>query len=544
MLDSKKYHIFWVIQFINQKKVKMLNHKKLLMAGTVIGMFFFSNCTDLKDVVNGKPIDNTPPPTPGAATKGDPNDALKSAYGRLNDFSDQQNAYAMEEHPSDEMMGPTRGTDWDDNGTWRKLHLHTWDGEHNQVISAWDNLNNGVFRAAQANYFASSSQIQIKAEASFLKAFYSYFVVDLYGQLQYTNFFNVTERPIKIATRAQAVDTLVKDLNYAINNFSANLGVNKYTSKEAAQFLLAKVYLNKGVYTQDPTNPAGPFTFQKADMDQVIQLCNSITNSGKYQLEPAGQYFDNFHWENDTRSKEIIFAVPNTEGSPIANVRNRYYMGLHYNQQPSGWNGFTTLADFYNSFEATDERRGSPYPGVTDKIGLNTGFLAGQQKNGKGENLKTRGGTDLIFTPDVNIQAAGEEKGIRVIKYIPKPDNIDNGGHDYVFFRYADVLLMKAEAILRGGTDPQGETAAGIINLLRTTRGASTLGSVDLNAVLAERGRELYYEGWRRSDQIRFEKFLQPVNERAVASPTFRVVFPIPQRILDVNPTWKQNFGY
>ena len=82
------------------------------------------------------------------------------------------------------------------------------------------------------------------------------------------------------------------------------------------------------------------------------------------------------------------------------------------------------------------------------------------------------------------------------------PDQKDN---EYAIFRYADVLLMKAEALLRTG-DAAGGLA--IVNQIRTKRGASALGSLDLNAMLDERGREMYWEGWRRQDLIRFGKYL------------------------------------
>jgi hypothetical protein len=72
-------------------------------------------------------------------------------------------------------------------------------------------------------------------------------------------------------------------------------------------------------------------------------------------------------------------------------------MGLHYNQTPDGWNGFTTLADFYKSFEANDERRGVAYPGLTDKVGLRAGFAAGQQYGPGGVALKQRGGAPLFL---------------------------------------------------------------------------------------------------------------------------------------------------
>jgi starch-binding outer membrane protein, SusD/RagB family len=122
-----------------------------------------------------------------------------------------------------------------------------------------------------------------------------------------------------------------------------------------------------------------------------------------------------------------------------------------------------------------------------------------------------------------------------------------NGGgwgstNEMVFMRFADVRLMKAEAILRGGTD--AETPLAIVNQIRTLRNATPLATVNLTNLLAERGRELYLEGHRRNDLIRFGKFNDPVDQRSGASPAYTVVFPIPTVALASNPNLKQNFGY
>jgi hypothetical protein len=102
---------------------------------------------------------------------------------------------------------------------------------------------------------------------------------------------------------------------------------------------------------------------------------------------------------------------------------------------------------------------------------------------------------------------------------------------------------MKAEAILRGGTDT--ETALAIVNGIRAKRGGlSDLTSIDLPKLLTERGRELYLEAWRRNDLIRFGKFNDPVIERSSTSDAYRVVFPIPNIALSSNPNLKQNPGY
>jgi hypothetical protein len=308
-------------------------------------------------------------------------------------------------------------------------------------------------------------------------------------------------------------------------------------NKNAARVLLMKCYLTKGVMA----NRAAP-TFAKADMDQVIALANTIM-AGSYTLTP--NFFDNFAPTNHVLSTENIWTAENIGGSSSGNVRSRWFLTLHYNQNPSGWNGFTTLSDFYSKFDANDKRRGGdPYPGMTNVSGIRPGFLVGQQVDQNGVALKDRTGAPLSFTPQVKLTETGsnlEVTGIRVVKYPIDYTGGDNSNNDYVYFRLADVMLMKAEAILRGGTDPQ--TPLQLVNLVRARSGATALGSVTLDALLDERGRELYWEGYRRMDLIRFGKYLQAWQEKATSDPKV-LIFPIPARSLAANPNLVQNPGY
>ena len=215
-------------------------------------------------------------------------------------------------------------------------------------------------------------------------------------------------------------------------------------------------------------------------------------------------------------------------------------MTLHYDQNPSGWNGFTTLAEFYNSFEDGDERKGiAPTPDGTNFSGLGRGFLAGDQVNDNGDPVlnSRQGNVQLSFSSDVKIAGAKTDEGIRVIKYHPS----DAG--NYILLRYADVWLMKAEAVMRGGTNPGGTSALDMVNTLRTARGASSLASLDEATMLAERGRELYWEGIRRTDQVRFGTFTSTWHDKDNTE-DHRVLFPIPQQALDSNPNLSQNTGY
>lgn len=254
-------------------------------------------------------------------------------------------------------------------------------------------------------------------------------------------------------------------------------------------------------------------------------------------------YFENFTSNNGENSTELIFSTNNVAGVQSNTMRGFWMSGLHYNQTPSGWNGFTTLADFYNSFDATDTRRGYELPTLKAQTGLMAGLLYGQQYNAAGQPLKDRQGNPLFFTlesPIIVSGAALEVSGVRVMKWIPDMTNEDTPGNDFSFFRYSDVLLMKAEALLRNG-DSNGALA--LVNQLRVVRGAAPMTAITLESLLAERARELYQEGWRRNDLIRFGKFLGTWSEKPASEPTY-LLYPIPSTQIVANPSLVQNPGY
>ncbi|HEY9008427.1 RagB/SusD family nutrient uptake outer membrane protein [Ohtaekwangia sp.] len=493
--------------------------KKVLLGAVGMSMALTA-CTDLNTTEKDSVVINTS----GGKFEGDPASLLSSVYADLGALTDQANVYALYEQTTDEMLPPTRGVDWGDNGVWRTLHQHTWDPTHQQILDSWNQLNQRAFKCNQI--LASSPSDAQAAEAKFMRAFFMFFVMDLYGQVPFRNVDEGVDVNPKVMTRSEAFDFIVKDLEEALPNLSVRgpSADNGKASKASANFLLAKLYLNKAVYKS--AVPEGPYTFDKADMDKVIGYVDAITADG-YSFEP--QYFDNFR---TVASKELIFTSPS--GTP----QNRIYMTLHYDQNPSGWNGFTTVADFYAKFEDNDSRKHAESIAALGKnyYGIKRGFLIGQQYKDDGTPLvDSRTQKPLVFTEDVPLTGAATNKGIRVIKYHPA----DQG--KYIFFRYADAYLMKAEAIMRGGTASQ--TALEMVNALRAVRGASALGSLNESAMLDERGRELYWEGVRRTDQIRFGTFTSTWAEKTVTEP-FRVLFPIPQQALDSNPNLQPNPGY
>ncbi len=479
-----------------------------------------------------------------------PESSLGDLYDKVGgDFATQENMYALSEVSTDELMVPTRGTDWGDNGVWRQLHTHTWRADHVFIKNAWNNLNQNIFRATEIIETGSSSPKTV-AEAKFLRAFNMFFVMDLFGVVP---FREVTEGPDinpKVLTRTEAYTFVETDLLDALSVLpsvtpgTANTGD---ASQEAVSFLLAKLYLNSGVYN-------GTGTFESADMQKVIDAVEAIEAKG-FAIEEG--YFEIFTPEDDN---ETIFYTKSEIAARIFNT-------LHYSQNTpdetgGGWNGFTTLAEFYDTFEGDpnsnyegdgqEERRGK-VPGPTDanneNLGIGKGFLINQQYNEDGSALKNRQGQPLVFSKEVPALVGNTEtEGVRVIKYHPF-DPTDTGGDSPLInsrrkqeaiFRFADAHLMRAEAMLRMGSD----ITASVNELRQKRENTPDLPSVTEEVLLAERGRELYIEYWRRNDLVRFGQFTAPWALKEVTGDPNVNLFPIPETALLSNPNLVQNPGY
>jgi hypothetical protein len=460
-------------------------------------------------------------------------DVLQGAYNALNNpFQDQSRFWAASQHTTDETIGPTRGPDWDDNGVWRVLHSHNWDADHLFLRDTYRELLQAQYAAS--NVLALNPSAQQAAEAKFIRALSMWCILDGWDQVPVRKDLDkVTVLPEVLKGKA-AYDFIMKDLTEAIAGLPNGPAIK--ANKNAARALMMKLYLNKGVYAGSRKTP----TFDAADMNQVISLADQIIGSG-YALDD--NYFDAFGPDNSAKSKEMIYALENTNGLRGGNNQSRWYCTLHYNQRPSGWNGFTTVAETYDRFEAADKRRTADYPGVTNVSGLKVGMLFGQQFDQNGNALKDRKNNNLSYTKTVKLKEIGNDleiTGIRVVKYPPDYAKEFPAENEYVIFRFADVLLMKAEALVRTGKAADGLT---IVNSIRTKRGATPFSSLTLDNLLDERSRELYWEGWRRNDLVRFGKFLGAWTEKP-ASGDERLLFAIPSEQLAVNPNLSQNPGY
>ena len=523
----------------------MRTHRLVFIA--FFSIVFNCSCKKLNETFGGNLTTGQVASNPSANTAA----LLQGVYQSLHlQFTQHEAIFPLSELTTDAGIAPTRAGDWDDNGMFRVLHQHKWDANNFFMSRGFNGLSGTVYAATDILRYNPSAQE--KAEARFLRAWAMYWLLDLFDQVPYRDPGESVIQLARVRKGLNALEYIISEINEAIADLPP--GPVHKANKFAAKVLLMKCYLNKAVYANrgniNPPHPA-------ADMNKVISLADDVISNGGFSF--TANYFENFSPNNTTASKENIFTLLNVAGSTPDNVlHSAWFMVFHYHMNPNGWNGFATLSDFYNKFEAGDKRRGiaygTPNSPPNPRNLTNVGFLEGQQFDLTVDTpLNDRTGIRLIFTPEVkNIETQPnyEGTGIRPLKYFPDFSNPFSPDNDFVIFRLSDVLLMKAEAIVRGGSGTHagsyGNTATSIINAIRThsSRNATPLPSVTLGNLIDERGRELWWEGWRRQDLIRFGKFLEPFQEKQYQSDPKYLLFPIPAAQLAVNPNLQQNPGY
>jgi starch-binding outer membrane protein, SusD/RagB family len=343
-------------------------------------------------------------------------------------------------------------------------------------------------------------------------------------------------------------------------------------TKWMAHALLAKMYLNAEVYTGT------------AKLNDCIAACDAIISSGKFSLASIANYLVMFYPTNGPTApgskEEFIFALPfdatSSNSFPFrsVNIKARYDVprsmskvaagaGYNYFNVPYNTSGpTTTLPEYYAYFNDANDVRNKQWltglqfqkDGVTPIMITTTNKGYDQFYNGPSPNAPYTFQLDLKPTITLRQSAAsfdvGNDEiawttGYRNIKFYPDATSTSrNQNNDQAIFRYSDIILMKAEAIQRGGTATSGHTALSLVNLLRVSRTTSApLGSVTLDNIYAERTREFAWEGWRRNDMIRFGKYEGTWGFKTNAE-TYRRIFPIPTNAFALNPALKQNPGY
>ncbi len=432
--------------------------------------------------------------------------------------------YIMQEVTTDEAV-----LGWND-GTLPEFHKMTWtpSNEFNnamyyrlytEIAFCNEFIKNTTDEMLSQNSISGANLDEAKvmhAEAKFIRAQSYYHLLDLYGNVPFVDESTFGTLPKQIS-RAELFKYVESELIEASEQLKAPKA-NEYgrLDKAAAWTLLSRLYLNAKVYTGAERNA------------EVIANTEKVISAG-YTLND--KYANLFLADNHLNNPENIFSIvydglrTQTNGgttfmvhAAIGGTMDPAAFGVN-----GGWGGLRTTKAFFNKFETNDVRGRFYKDGQTLEI------------------------NDLGNFND----------GYAFIKYKNIKSNGADGAHDnwvetdLPVYRLADVYLMYAEAVVRGGGGNMA-TALSYVNKLRARAGASTVSVLDLNFILDERSREMSWENTRRTDLIRFGKFttsayLWPWKgnvKDGIAVGEYRNIFPIPNNDLVVNPNLVQNPGY
>ncbi len=498
--------------------IRKMNFKKILLAVPVI--LLAGSCEDPEQEVfsqiDPSVINTTDDPTALQVL-------LAGAYTPLiGTWGGHNSLWSMYEVSSDEMAIAQKGADWEDGGQWIRMHRHEWLPTEESINNGW-NYAFGALGTINNLIPGFSANPKTKGELEVLRALLYLWLIDAYGNVPIiTEDTDDTTPPNN--TRLEVYNFIESSILNNLENLndSKTYGTINYY---VAHAMLAKLYINAEVYKGSPE-------WQKA-----ADAVDVIIDGGLYSLEP--NFFDNFS-TNNSGSNENILVIPydqdNGRGFNLVQMTLHYSSQATFNLQEQPWNGYASLEDFYNSFDEDDRRINS--------------FLAGPQFALDGSRLEDISaeatdpdGAPLTFTPEINELAPNSlrQAGVRVGKFEYQTGSGSNLSNDFPIFRYSDMLLIKAEALFRLGQT--GGEALDLVNQVRARAGADDLPALTEDVLLAERGRELFAEGWRRNDLIRFGEFNSPWWEKPASQP-FRNLFPIPKPVLDGNPDLVQNTGY
>lgn len=494
---------------------------------------------------------------------------VATLYNYVGGYSDSQGLqgtyrgiYDLNTFTTDEAILPTRGGDWYDGGFWQGLFLHKWGVSSDAIRATWEYLykvivlSNKSLERLDEFYKQTDNRyiLAYMAEVRAFRAMYYYYLVDMFGRVPLVLSSSTPMKDVKQSTRQEVFEFVVKELQEAAPLLSAERSnqLGDYygrLTRPVAYFLLAKLALNAEVYTNNSwtagSQPDGKSVFFEVGGQQlnawetVIAYCDSITALG-YQLSRT--YEENFSVFNET-SVENIFTIP-MDKNFYTNQMQYLFRSRHYNHAKayglSGENGSSATIEALRTFgydtDSVDARFSKCY-------------FAGVVLDLNGDTVRLDTGQVLEYLPwkvDVDISGKSFEKvaGARMKKYAIDKTATKDGklmDNDIVLFRYADVLLMRSEALVRNGGNGEAE-----LNQIRSRVGMPDR-QATLENILAERQLEFAWEGWRRQDLVRFGLFTRTYSNRPQLpgeSSGYTTVFPIPENILSLNRNLTQNPGY
>lgn len=537
---------------------------KIFIIGlAAVSLFSVTSCTELEDKSYNSIIADGFQPT-----SDDIGSLLASAYVPWRKTFLLWNGVARAEMLSaDEDVIPARPNGWVDGGVYKRMHQHKWTSEDDIPLESWVRTYDGINSCNRVLYQIESGQIQlgdkqtsVVSELKVLRASYYYILDDLFGNVPIITKFDVPEGYLPTqSSRKEVYEFIIKELTDNIPNLSEEVNTEYYGrfNKWAAYTLLAKMYLNAQVFSD------GNYT----EWQNCIDACDKVISSGKYSLETEQK---NVFITDNENSKEIIFALP--FDATYVTDWNAFDFHMYtlqpanqktYNFQATPWGGVCAIPQYINSFDKDDER-------------LANCFIKGQQYDASGNALNcTMGelaGKPLNYVNEVpSIDASQETNGYRWGKFEYAKGITNRLSNDFPILRYADVLMMKAEALLRLG---KSDEAAALVTQVRErdfsdNPAKATVTGTELNGgcvysygrrdtekstydnvqikygrMLDELGWEFTQEGRRRQDMVRFDAFTTLSWFSHDASDKTKNLYPIPNKQILANGNLKQNPGY
>ena len=466
---------------------------------------------------------------------------------------------------SDEFTSLAFAGGYYDSGTYAHQALHC-SSPNDASIGWYDDVTAGITKANTIlEELGSGASAQMKAPARAIRAYYTWILMDNYGDTPILDKVQAEGSVVPRSPRKEVAEWIESELNDIIPALTDDVTENTYgkPTKWMAEALLAKLYINWPVYTAESVDQYDAATAANPKLDACIAACDDIINSGKFNLGSV-DYLHKFSYDNGWKVEDFIYAIPydaiNRQGMQYARPRTfkdmknllpNVYGSTDKFTQSFGGNmvvtpEFAKLFSLDGDIRNLSILRGDVY--VRDPKTLRPTTEPFMYKGNQvhfTENITLAKKDNTI---EVGNDANAYQQGCHSIKWFTTPADYNNGrnqSNDLPIFRYADVLLMKAEALTRQGSSG----AKALFNQIRSYAGAPTIANEPtLQEIYDERGREFFDENWRRNDMIRFghyeDEFFPHYKDFPDASFDKRHrIFPVPQNTINLNG-WEQNPGY
>jgi hypothetical protein len=536
--------------------------KRLLIISVLVILIGMYSCTKLATKNYGQIVASNF--TPGTADVAALVGAPYTSWRNLQLGRSANSIWRTNEISADETVIPERPNGWVDGGIYQRVHLHKWTADEDNCLQIWNGAYAGINGCNRVLYQIDAGQIplgttktQIEAELKVLRASFYYALIDFFGNVPIVTKFDVPAGFVPTQSSRKDVYTfIISELTTNIPLLSANNDATTYGrfNQWAGYALLAKMYLEAGVYTGTP------------DWANCITACNAVINSGKFSLEAVQA---NVFAVNNSTSKEIVFAIP-FDQTYTADNSTAFTMHMEslqpenqatYNFQNSPWGGICAIPQFINTFDPTDSR-------------LTSNWVQGQQYTSAGLPINGTLGKfknkPLAYVNQLpGVDSSEEVHGFRLGKFQIVSGELVGMSNDFPLFRYADILMMKAEASLRNGdavtaatlvtqvrqrdftANPANATVTaaqlsqntvydyGLRNHLQTTHDVVT--DIQYGRMLDELGWEFAQEGRRRQDLIRFGVFTTKSWLSHSPNGAGRALLYIPTSALHTNANLVQN---